>query len=160
MGEFFVEFRPKGGSLHRTTGCLARIAALKCQNALTDETVGAELTIAEREYFWNPGPAEHAAWNAHWFATPLPQRHSPEMAMPGWDFGSMVDALAGAEFDIKGVVSADGGYRLMFDPASYPFGGTGCLVALLECLNNEVVAVNDGTGLATYVQPRRWKFQR
>ena len=68
----------------------------------------------------------------------------------------MVDAIAGAEFDIKGVVSAGGGFYLMFDPASYPFGGTACLVALLESLGNEVVAINDGTGLAAYIQPRRW----
>lgn len=81
------------------------------------------------------------------------------MALPGWDFGSTVDAIAGAEFDIKGVVSAGGGHYLMFDPASYPFGGTGCLVALLESLGNEVVSINDGTGLAPYVQPRRWIFQ-
>jgi len=67
----------------------------------------------------------------------------------------MVDAIAGAEFDIEGVVSADGCYYLMFDPARNPFGGTGCLVALLECLGNEVVAVNDDTGLAAYVQPCR-----
>ncbi len=159
MDGCFVEFRPMGGPLQRTSDLVARVAALKRQNALTDEAVEAELTTAEREYFWNPSPAEHAAWNAHWFATPLPQRHSPNMATPGWDFGSIVDAIVGAEFDIKGVVSQDGGCYLMFDPQSYPFVGTGCLVALLECLGNEIVAVNDGTGLAAYIQPNRWTFQ-
>ena len=141
----------------RTIECVNYVAALKREDALDEESMARELSDAERAFFRVLTPEEMQEWNAFWFSTPLPHRHSALMPTPGWDFGSMVESIANAEFDIMGVVTERGKFYLTFDPESYPFGGTGCLVALLECLGNKVLSVNDGTGVVPHVQPVRWK---
>jgi hypothetical protein len=153
----FVEFSSNGDSmLLRTIECVNLVAALKRDGILDDEHLADEFSAAEMSYFWSPTPEEMRDWNAHWFSIPVPERHSPKMPTPGWDYGSMVDAIAGAEFALTGVATEQGRSYLTFEPFSYTFGGTGCLVALLECLGNSVSAVNDGTGIVPYVPPPRW----
>ena len=154
----FVEFRSsEDAMLPRTIDCVNLVAALKRDGALDDEHLAAEFSAAERSYFWSPTPDEMRDWNAYWFSTPVAERHSPQTPTPEWDYGSMVDAIAGAEFVVTGIATERGRSYLTFEPLSYPFGGTGCLVALLECLGNTVCSVNDGTGTVTYVRPPRWQ---
>lgn len=154
----FVEFNPPDDAhALRTIECVNYVAALKREDALDEESMAKELSEDERAYFRVLTPEEWHEWNTFWFSTPLPQRHSPAMPTPGWDFGSMVESIADAEFDITGVSTERGRFYLTFEPKSYPFGGTGCLVALLECLGNKVSSVNDGTGVMPHVQPARWE---
>lgn len=154
----FVEFSSiSDDMLIRTIECVNLVAALKRDGILDDEHLADEFSASERSYFWSPSPEEMRDWNAYWFSTPVAERHSPQMPTPGWDLGSMIDALAGAEFAITGVATERGQCYLTFEPHSYPFGGTGCLAALLECLGNTVLSVNDGTGIVPYVRPPRWQ---
>lgn len=154
----FVEFSPPDDATTlRTIECINYVAELKRDAALDEAAMGKELSDEERAYFRAQTPEEWQQWNAFWFSTPLPQRHSPTMPTPGWDFGSMVESIADAEFDITGVATSQGRFYLTFEPESYPFGGTGCLVALLECLGNRVSAVNDGTGVVSHIPPVRWE---
>ncbi len=156
----FIEFSPPDDShVLRTIECVSHVAALKRDDELDEESMEKELSDEERAYFRVLTPEELSEWNAFWFSTPLPQRHSPNMPTPGWDFGSMVESIADAEFDITGVATERGRYYLTFEPESYPFGGTGCLIALLECLGNKVSSVNDGTGTVPHVEPVRWEPQ-
>lgn len=154
----FVEFNPPDEAhALRTIECVNYVAALKREDALDEESMAKELSEEERSYFRVLTPEELHEWNTFWFSTPLPQRHSPTMPTPGWDFGSMVESIADAEFDITGVRTERDKFYLTFEPESYPFGGTGCLVALLECLGNKVSSVNDGTEVMPHVQPVRWE---
>ena len=154
----FVEFSSsEDAMLLRTIDCVNLVAALKRDGTFDDQHLADEFSAAEKSYFWSPTPDEVRDWNAFWFSTPVAERHSPRIPMPEWDYGSMVDAIAGADFVLKGVVTEGGRSYLTFEPHSYPFGGTGCLVALLECLGNTVCSVNDGTGTVPYVQPLRWR---
>jgi hypothetical protein len=152
----FVEFSPPDDlSLLRTIDCVNCVAALK-----RDGTLAEELSASERAYFWEPSSEELQEWNDFWFSTPIPLRHSPSMPTPGWSFESMVSAISEAEFDITGVATEGSKCYLTFEPESYPFGGVGCLVALLECLGNEVSAVNDGTGVLPHAQRVTWQPRR
>jgi hypothetical protein len=154
----FIEFSPPDDShVLRTIECVNCVAVLKRDDELDEESMAKELSDAERGFFRVLTPEEQGEWNAFWFSTPLPQRHSPNMPTPGWDFGSMVETIADAEFDITGVRTERGRYFLTFEPESYPFGGTGCLVALLECLGNKVASVNDGTGVVPHIERTRWE---
>ena len=157
----FVEFSPPDdSSLLRTIECVNYVASLKRDGALDEEQMAKELSASERAYFWEPSSEELQEWNDFWFSIPLPQRHSPSMPTPGWSFESMVSAISKAEFDVTGVATEGSKCYLTFEPESYPFGGVGCLVALLECLGNEVSTVNDGTGVVPYSQRVRWEPRR
>ncbi|WP_152601865.1 MULTISPECIES: hypothetical protein [Burkholderia] len=126
------------------------------RGALDEADVESCFTPAQRAYFRKLTAEEMKRYNALWFATPLPQRHSADMPQPPWDFGSFVDALANGEYEIGGVTGDDAHPALSFHPFAYPYGGTGSLVALIECLGNEIVGMDDGTGLSPYRPVPRW----
>lgn len=154
----FIEFSPPDDShVLRTIECVNHVAALKRDEELDEESIARALREEERAYFRALTPEELSDWNHLWFSTPLPQRHSPNMPTPGWDLGSMAESIADAEFEISGVTTEQGRYYLTFEPESYPFGGTGCLVALLQCLGNQVLSVNNGTGAEPHVEAVRWE---
>jgi hypothetical protein len=157
----FVEFSsPDDSFLLRTIECVNYVAALKRDDALDEEQMTKELSPSERAFFWEPCPEELGEWNAFWFSTSLPQRHSPSMPTPAWTFGSMMESIASAEIDITGIATEGSKCYLTFEPESYPFGGVGCLVALLECLGNQVSAANDGTGVLPHAPGVRWAPRR
>lgn len=122
---------------------------------LGDAAFSSALSDAERSFFWTPSKEERAEWNAVWFATPVPERH--RMPRPQWDMGSMLDSLADGEYVLIGIEERDGSQHLLFDPQAYPFGGTGCMTAFLECFGHAIISVNDGTGRVTYVPRPIWK---
>jgi hypothetical protein len=155
-----VEFAPQDDvSLHRLTKFAASIKAAK----ESDEPVNASalvgyLTEQERAYFWNPTPEEQAQWNGEWFSTPLPKRHSAEMVLPQWHLESMLDALWNGDYNFVGVVCEDGRHFVAFNPYGFPYGGTGSIVALVECFGHRVVGIDDGTGYVEYVaRTEFWK---
>lgn len=155
-----VEFESNGEkSLQRLTEFFDLVKAAKDSDEPADEPqLLAFLTDGERSYFSNLTPEEVAEWNEYWFATPLPKRHSPEMLIPQWDFASMLDALWNGDYDLIAIQPRATRHVLEFNPHGYPYGGTGSLVALVECFGHQVVGVDDGTGYENYV-PRTnvWK---
>jgi hypothetical protein len=155
-----VEFDPQdNASLHRLTEFAASIKAAKESTEPADETALVGYLIeAERAYFWNPTPEEQAQWNKEWFSTLLPKRHSAEMVLPQWHLESMLDAFWNGDYDFVGVVCEDGRHFVAFNPYGFPYGGTGSLVALVECFGHRVVGIDDGTGYVEYVaRTEFWK---
>lgn len=115
-------------------------------------------TSEDLDAFWWPTDAELTAWNKFWFETPLPHRHSPQMATPPWDFMSMIDSILGAEYWLAGLSgSEDGVLALNFEPEAWPYGGTGALRALVRALGHTIVGFTGDDG---YVSgdplPPRW----
>ncbi|MBD9668861.1 hypothetical protein IB278_33400 [Variovorax sp. VRV01] len=155
-----VEFESNGEkSLQRLTEFFDFVKAAKDREEPADESqLLAYLTDGERSYFSNLTPEEVAEWNEYWFSTPLPKRHSPEMLTPQWDFASMLDAIWNGDYDLIAIQPRAARYVLEFNPHGYPYGGTGSLVALVECFGHQVVGVDDGTGYEKRV-PRTniWK---
>lgn len=155
-----VEFESNGERpLQRLTEFFGLVKAVKDSDEPADESqLLAFLTDGERSYFSNHTPDEKAEWNEYWFSTPLPKRHSPEMLIPQWDFASMLDAFWNGDYDLIAIQPRATRHVLEFNPHGYPYGGTGSLVALVECFGHRVVGVDDGTGYEKYV-PRTniWK---
>jgi hypothetical protein len=129
-----------------------------------------ELTIEEGDWlpyfsdsdlsaFWWPDEAESKTWNAFWFATPVPIRHSADMPSPPWDFDSMIDAVLGAEYALLGVRRLDTQRgKLEFDPHAWPYGGASALRALVRCFGHTIIGFEDGTGFtAGDPEPPRWR---
>lgn len=89
---------------------------------------------AARTRFWWPTDSERADYFRRWRATPAATRRTdPSLRVP-WDFGSiMIDAFRNGDYRIIGVRRIRSGVaRLEFDPLSDPYGGTGCMIALVE----------------------------
>lgn len=149
----YVEFESNGEkALQRLTEFFDFVKAAKDSDKPADESqLAAYLTDAERTYFSNLTEEQSAEWNEYWFSTPLPKRHSPEMPTPGWDFESMLDAFWNGDYDLIAIRPGATRHVLEFNPHGYPYGGTGSLVAMVQCFGHRVVGVEDGTGYEKYV---------
>lgn len=80
---------------------------------------------------------------------PRPIRITPTSKTTGlvWDFFSMIDAFQNGEYELRscdmvGPTTA----RWNFFALAYPYGGVGCMVALIEAHGFRVTGINDGTG--------------
>ncbi len=92
-----------------------------------------------RKYFRWSTPEEDAAWAKEWFATPIETRWTDPSLQRGWDFGSMIEAFRNGEYtllscEMIGLNVA----RLNFYALAYPYGGTGCMQALVESFGFKV----------------------
>jgi hypothetical protein len=97
-----------------------------------------------RSSFWWPTPEEQQEWSRRWLATPPSQRASDPTLQTPWDFGSMIDAFKNGEYHLlacEQVTSSLG--RLAFSPDGWPYGGTGCMKALVESFGHLVVKLPD-----------------
>jgi hypothetical protein len=94
-----------------------------------------------RSRFWLPTPAEQEDWNRRWFSTPVPQRFTDPSLVTPWDFGSMIDAFRNGDYDLLACEQlSERVGRLSFDPHGWPYGGTGCMRALVEAFGHRVTA--------------------
>ena len=154
MNHCHVEFVPKDGESLRRADALFRAlkVAKESGGRAEDAALAGYFGEEESAYFWNPSPEEEKEWNDHWFSTPEEMRRSPEMPTPPWHFGSMLDAFWNGEYDLVAIQEENGRHYLTFDPHAYPYGGTGCMVALLECFGHTVVGIEDGTGYRKYTR--------
>lgn len=160
MDHCFVEFEPKDKlSLRRLADFLELIKAAKQSEEAADEPDLAKyLSDVERSYFWDPTPEEMKEWGDEWFSTPVALRHSPQMPIPQWTLDSMIQAFWDGDYELLGVVEEDARHRVAFNPHGYPYGGTGALIAVVECFGHTVLGVEDGTGYAAYEsRTNRWK---
>jgi hypothetical protein len=91
--------------------------------------------------FWWPTPAEAEEWRVRWFSTPLPQRWTEPSLRHGWHFSSMIEAFSNLECKLLGCRLVDPSEaRFEFVPEAFPYGGTGCMVALIEAFGFQVAS--------------------
>jgi len=91
-------------------------------------------------HFWHPTPEERADWQRRWFSTPVAQRWADPSLQTPWDFASMIEAFCNGEYDLpvcERIADSEG--KLTFDPHAYPYGGTGCMKALIEAFDCDVI---------------------
>ncbi len=78
---------------------------------------------------------------------PIIETPTEESAGLMWDFDSFLDAFANGEYELLSCDMSDGNKaRLNFHALAYPFGGVGCMVALVEAFDCVVTGIDDGTG--------------
>ncbi|MBA4189679.1 MAG: hypothetical protein C0467_16970 [Planctomycetaceae bacterium] len=92
-----------------------------------------------RCYFSWTSEAENELHWQRWQATPVPQRWTDPSLQRGWDFESMIEAFRNGEYDLIACERIDETTgRLTFQEHSFPFGGTGCMRALIESFGHRV----------------------
>lgn len=72
-----------------------------------------------------------------------------------WDFDSLIDAFVNGEYNLLDCEMTGGGKaRLNFDAMAYPYGGVGCMVALVEAFGCTVTGIDDGTGFLSFTRAK------
>ncbi len=90
-------------------------------------------------YFWNPTPEELADWIQRWEATPVERRFTDVTLKTPWDFSSMIDAFHHGEYNLLRLSpTSENTGAIVFEALAYPYGGTGCMHALIECFGGIV----------------------
>jgi hypothetical protein len=98
-----------------------------------------------RKYFVWSTPEEDALWTKKWFATPIETRWTDPSLNCGWDFGSMIDAFKNGEYSLLSCEKVSlNTARLNFYAQAYPYGGTGCMQALVESFGFKILVIDDG----------------
>ncbi|MFO0823603.1 MAG: hypothetical protein U0792_10890 [Gemmataceae bacterium] len=113
----------------------------KATNAFTDDHSHwlAWFDYDARSYFHWATAEENARYWQEWNATPVPQRWTDPRFNCGWHFESMIEAFSNGEYDLIACEKLDENHgRLTFQEHSFPFGGTGCMRALIECFGHRV----------------------
>jgi hypothetical protein len=86
-----------------------------------------------------------------------PVIETPTERSPGltWDFDSLIDAFVNGEYNLLSCeMTKDRKSRLTFDSLAYPYGGVGCMVALVEVFGGVVTGIDDGTGFVAITNSR------
>lgn len=90
-------------------------------------------------HFWNPTPDELADWTRRWQATPVEKRFTDPSLKTPWDFQSMIDAFHNGEYELLRLIrTSENTGSLQFEAFAWPYGGTGCMHALIECFGGIV----------------------
>lgn len=144
MSDFSVEFEVSGEeSYRRLDAVITALASAKRDEDFRDDTYWlAYFDETERSRFWWPTPSEREEWRRRWQAAPVALRLSdPSFRPPAWDFGSMIDAFRNGDYDLLGCrrQSPHVG-RLEFEPHGWPYGGTGCMRAVIEAFGHRVIS--------------------
>ena len=106
------------------------------------------------DFFWWPTAAEYDEWLKAWYATPTPERWTAEHLNHGWMFEAMIDAFENGEYILQScALIAPGIARLEFYALAYPYGGTGCMQALIECFGCTVTEISDGGSPPRRIMP-------
>jgi hypothetical protein len=95
---------------------------------------------AARSHFWWPTPDELEDWQRRWFSTPAITRFTDPSLKTPWIFDSMIDAFKNGDYELLGCQKiSDNIGRFEFAPHGYPYGGTGCMRALIEAFDHRVL---------------------
>ena len=143
MSDFFIEFEVANEDRFRMVATVFDALRVAKQ---TDEWKDDDFWLAffdqdARSHFWWPTAAEMEDWNRRWFSTPVPERFTDPSLMTPWTFGSMIDAFQNGDYDLLVCErKPERVARLSFDPHGWPYGGTGCMRALVESFGHRVTA--------------------
>jgi hypothetical protein len=93
-----------------------------------------------RAHFWWPTPQEADAWLEHWQTASDVQRQSDPALQTPWHFGSMIEAFRNGEYKLIACrqIAPNRG-RFEFETTAWPYGGTGCMKALIEAFEGHVI---------------------
>ena len=92
-----------------------------------------------RSKFWWPTQEEVDEWLARWESIPPNYRTLDPSLQKPWHFASMIDAFREGEYDLLGCRKVEEGVaRIEYEPLALPFGGTGCMCALVEAFDGDV----------------------
>lgn len=96
-----------------------------------------------KSYFGWYSEAENKDWSEKWFSTPYEQRWTDPTLKRKWDFGSMLMSLEDGDYQLISceLISEDKA-KLLFYPFGHPYGGTGCLEALIESFGFEIIEID------------------
>jgi len=68
-----------------------------------------------------------------------------------WEFDSLIEAFVNGEYNLISCELVQGNHaRLSFNSLAYPYGGVGCMVALIEAFDGVVTGIEDGTGFVEF----------
>jgi hypothetical protein len=139
----YLEFElPEPARFARLVTVFDRLKWAKEQDAWPEAASWLELfDEAAKATFWWPTPEEHAEHMRRWFATPVETRFTDPSLDTPWGFDSLIGAFEDGDYELlacRQVTDKLG--RLEFDPYGWPFGGTGCMRALIEAFGGRVVA--------------------
>ena len=121
------------------------------RNAKNDDAINAEnkswrsyFDSEAQRYFWNPTPDELADWTRRWQATLVEKRFTDPTLETPWDFGSMLEAFHNGEYKLLRLIrTSDNTGALQFEALTWPYGGTGCMRALIESFGGTVTGEID-----------------
>ena len=140
MGEFYVEFEIADEDRYRRLDAVvSALATAKRDDDFRDDAYWLLFFDDEaRSRFWWPTEAEREEWSRRWQAAPVDVRlRDPSFRPPAWRFASMIAAFRNGDYDLLGCrrISSRTG-RLAFEPFGWPYGGTGCMRALIEAFGH------------------------
>lgn len=99
------------------------------------------------DFFYWPTSAERAQWLNDMSYRPILITPTEETQGQQWDFFSMIDAFRNGEYELQQCeMESPGNGKLEFYSFAYPYGGVGCMVALIESCGFRVTGIEDGTG--------------
>lgn len=102
---------------------------------------------AALSHFMRRTAEENEAHWKQWYATPVEKRFSDPMLETPWDFLSMIDAFKYGEYTLVDCSIISGNKaRLEFEAWAWPYGGTGCMKALIKAFDFKIIGEDDGTG--------------
>ena len=119
------------------------------------QLVGVLLDLFDQQalaHFWWPSEQELQEYWQRWWATSVPQRFTDPTLKKPWGFESMIDSFLNGEYDLLSCRSLTPDTAVLeFLPFAFPYGGTGCMKALIEAFDFQVIGEDDGTGYASYL---------
>ncbi|MFO0796789.1 MAG: hypothetical protein U0804_04875 [Gemmataceae bacterium] len=141
MSDFVVEFAIADDDRFRRLAVVfdALRAAKQTDEWHDDEYWLGYFDREARAHFWWPTAAELDDWNRRWFSTPVPDRFTDPTLVTPWGFSSMIDAFRNGDYDLLACERhARRAGRLTFEPHAWPYGGCGCMRALIEAFGHVV----------------------
>jgi hypothetical protein len=97
-------------------------------------------------HFWWPTKTELEAWKEKYFATPWEKRIADPSLQHPWDFMSLFEAFKNGDYALLSIVRlTETEAALPFEPSAHPYGGTGCMRALIEAFDHRVITEPDET---------------
>lgn len=107
-----------------------------------------------RHFYW---PPQDERIQRLWQLKNRPIAITPTEQVTGaiWDFDSLMDAFINGEYNLLSCELIGGRFaRLNFYALAYPYGGVGCMVALIEAFGGVVTAIDDGAEPVRFISPK------
>jgi len=112
----------------------------KDNDSFEDETFYLQLFDEKaKSYFGWYSEQDLKDWEKRWFSTPVETRWTDPSLKTKWTFDSMLECFKNGEYQLLSCeMVSDERARLNFLSFSHPYGGTGCMQALIESFDFEI----------------------